>query len=349
MAFMKIVRLTPVDARTWRQNHLVLVDKEGKLIRPLTSGETKVLADLTRKAKHTRRVSSFELVENGGKSKLTVTPSVMQRTVLVEQQIDDGVVMTGRDYFTSQVLAQYGECQLRTLTGQIIKTVRDPNLVRPKSNGVSTRAPHPDVCQCKPWGEAHPGRHHKICEWNLQAPIDQQAIIDEETLPILEHKPVGRSVLDPKGVATKVVTSAKLPAAAPAPRGASILSGLDSESTALRAKMLGKSAEAQSPMQEGLFSPEECPNKCLAWAKTQGSVDGEHHPICQYKESWEASRVSSGNGPMFLMSLSSGEVSRAATADEITEAAEKGYIIIGDEQFAVVPEAEAKAKAKKTA
>jgi len=333
---MKIVRLTPVDARTWRENRLVLVDKEGKLMRTLSAGETKVLADLTRKAKHTRRLSTSELVENGSSVKIVVTPSIMQRTVLVKQEIDGGDVMTGRDYFTSQVLSQFGECQLRTLTGQIIKTVRDPSLARPKANASSNRAPHPDSCQCKGWGEKHDGRHHKICEWNSQAPIDQQALEEEpSSIPILEHKNVGRSVLDGKGPANRVVAPPSKPAAVPVPRGSSILG-----SRAVGVVAVAGAAPAAA--KQDVWSPAECPNKCLAWAKAQGSVEGEHHPICQYKEAWEASKISVGGAPMYLMSLANGQVSRAATAEEITEANEKGYIVIGEEQFAVVPEAETK-------
>jgi len=64
----------------------------------------------------------------------------------------------------------------------------------------------------------------------------------------------------------------------------------------------------------------------------------KHHPICQWKEPWEAASMP----PMVLVSLADGSVLRGASPQEIQEASgERGYITIGEDQYGVVPAAEA--------
>lgn len=352
---MKIVKLSPVDARTWRQNQLVLLNAEGEFVRNVTAGEAKALSELTKKAKHGRKDVSATLLVEGKKVVLTVKPTVVQRTVQISQLVDGLRVVSGRDHFTKQVLAVHGECQLRTHTGQFMKTIVDPSKPRPmRSRGGDARAPHPDACQCKPWGEKHEGRHHKVCSWNATAPLDQRALESgaepSGVLEMIEDAPeavaghvIGKpSLLSPASLTTKVDTSKARPSGGvigkPSILGGNAVSGAPSP-------VATPAVTAPAPaVKKTVWSPSECPNECSAWAKVEGSVDGEHHPICQWKEGWEASRVGAAE-TMHLVSLSSGGVSREATVAEAAEAAEKGYVVIGSEQFAVMPESEVKKSA----
>jgi hypothetical protein len=342
---MKINRLSPVDARIWRDNKLVLLDKEGKFVRYVSSGECKVFSDLGKKVKHARPVApmSSSLIENGKTVKLTVVPTLIKRNVVLTQHIDDDLtVMTGREFFKTQVLLYHGECQLRTHTGQFICTIRDPS--KPRSMRGGNRAPHPDVCQCKPWGESHEGRHHKICTWNASAPLDQQAVeSDSIGAVVATHGPVvsaGKPSLL-SGPSTKVVTHAAPPAPKAQPPK-TLLRAPDSTT-----EMMATPAAAPPPPR--FFAPTDCPNGCLHWVKTEGSIDGEHHPLCMHKDAWEASKLEAGSagasGPMFLVNLATREVSRQASLEEIEEASgEKGFITIGSDQYGVVPESEIKVR-----
>jgi hypothetical protein len=314
---MKTVRLSPVDARTWRENRHVLLDEQGAKVREVSNSEARLISELRKKALHTRKPVSAEHLGDGkdASTKITVTPTLFKRSYITKVDVGGFGVTTGREYFMSQVLAAYGECQLRRHTGQFLITVRDPNKPRPMKGG-GGRAPHPETCQCKPWGAEHPGRHHMICEWNAQAPLDQRAIEEESTPVVPTSVQIGKP---------SILTGGK-------PMPVSGKPSLLSAGAGARS-ILATPAAPPAPEMKKVWSPADCPNDCGAWA---GTARGEHHAICEHREAWGASQITGEQ--MFLVSLITGQASRPATVDEIKEAdGEKGFVTIGDEQFAVMP------------
>lgn len=284
-------------------------------MRDLEVNESRVLSDLQRKARQARKPMSIDLMEedNGKKvkKKLEVTFDRTGDIMLLTSKIDGLTVHDGREWFIKQVLAVHGECQLRNHTGRFLRSVRDPNVQRPSAKEAARMTPKPLYCDCKTWGGPEAGvRHHPACQWNGKAPAEERAEMALEALAsstATEALPGKPSILDIKPRERVIAPSAVLAPISTTP------------------------------------SPEECDQGCSAWAKTSGSVDGQHHPICKHFDAWSAisTRATDRKDRMFLVSLGTGEPSREATAEEVREAAgEKGFVVIGGEEFAVVPESE---------
>lgn len=304
----KIIRLNPTDARTWRQNISVLLDGDGAFVRNIAFIEMNEVGRIEKRARHLRQ-SVREEVKIGDKQvEIVSTPvHVSRETMHIRSTVDGLNVVGGRDFFRSQVLKQHGECQLRSHTGQFMCSIRDPNMIRPTAKDAMRNAPRPEACACKDWGQKHPGRHHPICEWNVKAPPDERALPEDQAgVPLLP------SVV--KVEKPSILTMPKKPASIPA-----------------------SMSRAAAPVVMAP-SPETC--VCKDWA---GSVSGQHHSVCQFKEAWEA--ANGGQETMLLLNLESGEVGRRASAEEIAEArGEKGFVLIGSVQYGVISETEAKAK-----
>lgn len=337
---MKIVRLNPTDARVWRENRTVLLDAQGSFVRYLGMNESQALTDIEKKARHLRQPVRAEVKEGTRVSILTATPTPISReTIVIKSTVDGLDVLDGRSYFMRQVLDQHGECQIRSHTGQFMRSVRDPSVLRPTVKDASRNAPKPQHCPCASWGMEHPGRHHPICEWNAKAPPDERARA-EDSLQAPANMPLPPALVraEKPSILSSKVTALGSPTAAPSPvtmTGAGLPAPLGSPTmTVPGAASVKVTVAAPKPL-----APGEC--FCKEWAKTPASEDGKHHPICQWKEPWEASVR---NEPvMVLVNLQTGEVSRAATADEIATArSEKGFVLIGEDQYGVMPESEAK-------
>lgn len=324
---MKILRLSPQDARTWRENRSVLVDESGDFIRHIEISETRVLSELQKKSRQTRQPMEHEFkhVMNGREvtSRIAVSfKEIAPRTTVMVSTVDGKQIVEGREFFQRQVLKVHGECQLRTHTGQFMRAVRDPNQRRPTAKDANRNAPRPEHCKCKDWGQPHVGRHHTICEWNSKAPLEEQALPNDETIR-------GSTMNDQK----------ILPDMRPMEKP-----------SILEVKTRKNAAESGITSVEGvpistpivtIPSPDTC--QCEAFSMPDGSPrpKGVHHPLCQYREAWEARSLPK----MVLVNLNTGEVSRAATADEIREASgDKPYIVIGEDQYGVVPEEEVRKK-----
>lgn len=349
---MKIIRLNVTDARNWRQNQTVLVGEGGKFVRNATFEELRALADVEKKSRHLRQPVRMEIGSaDGTKIEIIATPKPISReTMIITSTIGGLDVVSGREHFKNQVLAIHGECQLRTHTGQFMCSVRDPSVQRPSPKDASRNSPKPEHCQCKGWGNPHAGRHHNICEWNMKAPPEERAlpedggvqnvpsmtsVITKVDKPSILDMPVAppRPIADPYANATMTMMRA--------PEKPSVLLGspVFSPEPIRQAPVLQAAAAAvPAPVNPGIPSPGQC--VCQKWDPTPASEPGKHHPICEWKEPWEAFK--GGNKMMMLVNLSTGEVSRRATEDEIRIAAgEKGFILIGEDQYGVVPEAEA--------
>lgn len=323
----KVIRLNPTDQRTWRQNQSVLLDPEGNPVRNVSFAESRALADTEKRARHLRQPVRVEVKDGATVTTIVSVPAFISReTLIVKTTIDGHEVVSGREFFKQRVLAAHGECQLRSHTGQFMCSIRDPNVVRPSAKDAMRNAPRPEACPCKDWGEPHAGRHHPICEWNVKAPPDERAHPEDSIqsmnvpLPVTILKVEKPSILD--------VPSRKLPPPRrPVPATVS--------------EVIPLPMTVQATESTRALSPAEC--VCQEWAKSPSSEEGKHHPICQWKDAWET--LQSGKEPMFLVNLTTGEVGRAATIDEINAArGERGYTIIGSDQYGVIPESEVNAR-----
>lgn len=331
---MKQIKLRSVDARVWRQNLAVLLDTEGKFVRHLTSHESRARFDVEKKTRHLRTPCTAEIVVGDAKVVIASTLNAISReTMLVETTIGGHLVMDGREWFKKQILAKHGECQLRSQNGQYMCSVRDPSVARPSVQDAARTAPKPENCQCKGWGQT-PGRHHKICTWNVKAPPDEQAINSDGTaypaqLPAVIVVPEKPSVLDmpvkapqvmgTKGLVVHALNQPRLPAGTP-------------PAAALPVTAPAAVAVPVAP------SPANC--VCKEFPAADGFKAGEnHHPVCQWKQPWEAQQAPE---VLVLVNLETGEIGRQATPEEVSAArSDQGFVLIGDVQFGVVTETEA--------
>jgi hypothetical protein len=271
-------------------------------------------------------------------------------------------VMAGREYFKRQVLAKHGECQLRHQNGQFMCTVRDPDATRPTPADAARTAPRPGHCHCKGWGQPE-GRHHRICEWNIKAPPDEQALDTDNTaypaqLPPVRVKEEKPSILDDsvevkapqilgqtvgmkigQPVALPPATSASAPVTVTPSAEGSILDNPVPVSTA----PMPAGPVASATPDPAVPEPAEC--VCKDFPAAEGfEPKKNHHPVCQWREKWEAQQAPE---MMLLVNLETGEVGRAASTEEVTAArSEQGFVLIGGVQYGVLTEDEAKERAE---
>jgi len=323
---MKILRLSPQDARTWRENRSVLVDERGDHVRLIELSETRVLSELQKRARMTRQPqeTDFKFMTPSGEvtSRLAVTfRELTPRSTVMVSTIDGYEVIEGREFFTRQVLKVHGECQLRSHTGLFMRAVRDPHLARPTAKDAQRAVPRAEHCPCRSWGPQHPGRHHLSCEYNSKAPLEEQAVADDPSLMGSMTMTSYRVVPDNRPVEKPSILQQ-------APR--------------LRPNAAEATAQAQSAVtaaaQPSVPDPMTCICKDFVMPHTGAKrPDGVHHPLCQHKDAWDAMHLPK----MFLVNLGTGSIGRRATAEEIQEASgDKGYVTIGSDQFGVMPEEE---------
>jgi hypothetical protein len=298
------------------------VDERGDHVRLIELSETRVLSELQKRARATRQPqeTDFKVMTPNGEvtSKLAVTfRELAPRTTVMFSTIDGYEVVEGREFFTRQVLKVHGECQLRSHTGLFMRAVRDPHLSRPTAKDAQRAVPRAEHCQCKGWGNPHPGRHHPSCENNAKAPLEEQALPDDSSMSMTSH----RVLVDNRPAEKPSVLQTK---AAHRPNAA--------EATAQAQSVIAAASQPSVP------DPMTCICKDFVMPHTGAKrPDGVHHPLCQHKDAWDAMHLPK----MFLVSLSTGTVGRRATAEEIREASgDKGYVTIGSEQFGVLPEEE---------
>ena len=314
---MKIVRISREELREWRSVKSKLISESGVILRDVTEDELKILAELARRVKHTRR--GIEWV-NEDKSKIirVVPDDTKPGTFVTKQTIDGMPVDTGRARMRAEFFARYGECQLRLSNGKFLASIRDPQKLKVSRSGT---APRPEQCKCKTWGTPHPKRHHQNCHWNEFAPVANRATTKSTTVASGKFK----NVIPEKEIAPEITgTFTPIGAAVPSP-----------------------APKAKTKPQNGkvpITPPTEC--SCREWKKTSGSVEGEHHPLCTRKDTWDKhvlSQIPNPSTPVsskVLIDLDTREVQRDATADEIKEAEDGGVAIVGDKTFGVVDPSE---------
>lgn len=348
---MKIVKITPSQVREWRANLPVLVDPGEPLavVRPLTEREVKIFSELERRAKQSREGQLA--VESEGESNerrlaielLEVNP----QTIAMQKTIDGLRVVDGREHFKSRILAKHGECQMRSFTGRLMKTVRDPKKIRP-TVGVPLNAPKPENCPCQEWagpdGLPHPGRHHRVCEWNGKAPLEERAldaggIVVDRTAPDgtpalekkieperpIEYRSMGRAMPPP---ATAMLGNAPIARAQDVPTAVAIV-----------VEETKKTITPENATDDEVPNPSTC--VCQEWLRPNGEKGGgDHHPVCQWKDRWERIGKKIPNGKV-LVDLETRAVLRQATLEEEEEArGDRGYCTVAGRPYGVVPAGE---------
>lgn len=298
---MKVVRLNTNQFRQWRGNKPFLVSESGEPKRELSLQEERVTSELADQAKRTRSTieKEFESLTKGGSTiKVKCVAESFGssgETVLVKTYVDGLLKVPSRQLIKARLLKDHGECQVRGPNNVVIATVRDPKVTRPTPKDALRTAPPPENCQCKDWGEPHPGMHHPICQYNKIAPIDEQALSTRVSEKQLVEVPKGKSpAIDPnaQSVGEPIGESVGEPVGEPT------------------AELVEKSEP---------HAPDKCPNGCLNWAWPPGTVkpvaDIEHHPICQFADAWEShARVA-----MYVCELDSGKAVRKASKEEVAE------------------------------
>lgn len=322
-----IYRLDSSQFRAWRENVPQLIGPGGRIVRAVEGAEEAALFPIVQRAKKTResihcrmqypidgvkhskgpretRVVKVDVVRTG--------PSADQFVVNV--YIDGARYVTGRDIICARLLAKHGEVTLKRPNNTFLKVIRDPNVTRPKFEESHRATPAPANCECKDWGDPHPGRHHRVCPQNAKSPLHERAQegpvrapvpIDEVFLSLAAPSPTSPTANQPAGVTTT--------------RSAPVAPAND------------------------VPTPDACTNGCLEWALPRGArqEDGQHNPICQYYEAYKAKTVL--EEPMYIMDLDAGKRVRKATVAEAAQAAVNlkkfgaSTIEIGGGVYAVLP------------
>jgi hypothetical protein len=145
----KVLHLTRDDYRAWRTNHYVLVDEQEHIVRPATRGE----------------VTAYETARN------------LHR--LLKIKVDGKVCsfIQSRELQKRAWFETWGDCIIKASNGRFLCAVRDPRIARPTFQMSTTgrSGPTPIECECRGWGDPHPGRHHPMCNWNKYAPKTEKA------------------------------------------------------------------------------------------------------------------------------------------------------------------------------
>jgi hypothetical protein len=221
----KVVHLTSDAYRAWRMSHYVLVDEEERIVRPAKRGE----------------VEAFEEAQK------------VHRTLQVRV---DGKICTfrnSRDLMKRAWFGQYGDCIIKASNGRFLCAVRDPKIARPTYQQTTTgrSAPMPHECECRLWGDPHPGKHHPFCNWNKFAPKPEKADARkklEESVVVVDASEVPEVAEPELATASQIASGNPIAAPAPAP------------------------------------DPSIC--VCREWPRYGGPPEG-HNIYCQYHEQWK--------------------------------------------------------------
>lgn len=381
---MKKLKLTPTQMREWRMNVPVLVADDGiTVLRALSPVEIDTFARLETLVKHTREGQAY--IENEGtpdEKQVVIELAQVNATMLaMRRHVNGKEVIDHRERFKKEVFQKFGACQLTNFTGKYLASVRDQSAI--PNIGSVAGVPHPSACQCREWagpdGLSHAGRHHKICSWNEKAPLEERALDGGGIISNVKSVPEGTPNVAPKkleppkpvGIFRKLTAKSTLAPSAVTARltmpvaGAARASGSPVATVNPLAAVVGTNPTSlvvvAPPARVGPLTPENAtdaevpkPEECVCkgYARTTGSEDGHHHPICQWEERWKMIAPPADVGAAvsdmpyerkYLVDLETREAPRAATAEEIAEASgESGFCTINGRQYGVVPESEMK-------
>lgn len=349
---MKIVKITPTQFREWRANMPVLVDPKGnplEKLRTITEKEAKVLSELERRAKHMREGQLF-IEGEGTPAEKRIEISLLEvnpQTIAMHKSIDGMRVVDGREFFRQKMLSKHGECQMRSVTGRLMGTIRDPKKIRP-TVGVPLNTPRPENCECREWagpdGLPHPGRHHRVCPWDKKAPLEERSI-EAGGIVVDRTAPEGTPTFDRKALEPDLPFEIRSTGGAVSPPARAMLGGFSpipvtpSVAQAVPAVIVEPTKRVVTPENA---TDEEVPpyDKCICqeWLRPDGSKGGaDHHPVCQWKERSERIAKNTPTGKV-LVDLETRAVLRQATIEEEEEAkGDKGYCTVAGRPYGVVP------------
>lgn len=287
---MKSITLTRDQYTRWNANRVILCNKFGEPVRPMTADEQKRYSEATKKG-----------VKVGLKDP--------DGNILIPTQ--------DRDLIKKELTDVHGDCIARVRGGRRIIPIR----CRPiAGREVVATAPStdPDHCKCSTWQGRQPGRHHRICSENHNAPPEQRG-------DLAFKDPVNTDV--PTIEASTDVSELAEPA--PVEPNTTFVA-LDSPETKTTIVELPKPA-IEIP------EPEVC--QCAPWGKAP-EYEKNHHPICEFFEPWNKARM---KGKPILKTLK-GETVRDASVGEWCQAmnAQESTgvpsIVINEVQYLVVVE-----------
>ena len=337
----KQYRLKGAEWRAWRENTPQLLDEKGVPQRALTIEEeehvTRVL-DLAQRTKRNveQNVQIKGPPERSVKLEVKVHP-LPSGDVRCFLKVDGLDRRTTREVLSQRILEKNDgiDTIIKRPNNTFLKVVRNPSVQKPVAADANRTVPMPRFCQCRDWGEAHPGTHHKICPFNKFAPPEEQAPgTEQEALGIAEGVHTRQAIpSQAEGVSTEVPDPSLAGVPVPAD-GEGILAGIQTY------------APGAQPVEQASTAvpPEGC--QCEGWVRPEGANPKAHHYMCEFKDVWERHQRQTQAidvTPYWLID-SKGNRVRTATNKEV-EAAEQSkvrtgssIIVIDGEQFEVQKE-----------
>lgn len=315
-------RLTGAEFRLWRQNVPQLVDAEGHAVRALLLAEEQLISELSERARQSAQAVSHtaEVHEADGSSRTVdiqiqvheahaQTPASPHHPnpVLLEIRVDGLTRKTARQVIGERLLAHYkNDVLLRSPNGKFLRMVRNPLRAKPTRTDADRTAPKPEFCECRKWGNPHPGRHHPVCPYNRFAPPHEQALSNLDIGPA--SAAVGTLAAKPS---TGTITEQSLAEAPSREHAKGIVSDM-----LVHAPGVPRGKPQRAP------EPEVC--QCKDWKRPAGADPLAHHPICEFRLAYEREHAQAEAQKQalhlpWLMSLE-GERVREATPNEIAEA-----------------------------
>lgn len=315
----KQYRLKGAEFRAWRTNTPQLVDSEGVPVRALSVKEEECIVRATEIAERTRQnTSKKEVVPDpdteSKKRELKIDVRVQplpDGSVRTYVKVDGMERRTARELICANILKlnKGADTQVKGPNNKFLKYVRNPEALRPQRADADRTVPKPEFCQCRGWGEPHPGVHHKICKFNKYAPRDEQApgtaqesLGVSKDLAVLDATPPTFEDLSP--VLEPELESVPKPTA-----GGGILAGIKTHAPGLQPV-----ADGAKPV-----PPEGC--QCEGWVRPEGQPQTGHHYMCEHKDAWERhvrQQEAASTTPHWLLDKEGNQI-RKATPEEIAQ------------------------------
>ena len=185
---------------------------------------------------------------------------------------------------TKRIFTEHGLSQIRTPSGRVLGTARQTSERVPIERAKFRAAHHavrPGECMCREWQKptGKEDEHHPICvnksAWESQQLHDPDAPRDRVVVS-------ATAAHEPEPVPAESSTPTEPPPVIAAPAAASPVPAIP--------------------------DPQGC--ACHVWA---GGVSDHHHPLCQFRSTWEREH---GVATLELIDLETGEVAREASAEE---------------------------------
>lgn len=281
---MKSITLSREEYRRWAANQLALMAPDGTFVRYASKAESARHGEALRKG---LKVGIKEKDENSPNGYRVLTP------------------LSDRERIKNETREQHGDCMIRFHGNRrlgVVRVARKENELGSINGPVPT--PDPDQCMCAQWHGRVPGRHHRICRHNAEAPLAQRGDIDSIPTPTTINADSAPDTIPPDQPSeeSEPVELVELEPGRPSdtiPASGGVLVSLDSGAAVSGLDLI----------------PEPADCVCIHWARPANSpVTAGHHPICVHFEPWNRKM----QGRKFLATLD-GETLREATSDEVAE------------------------------